>query len=128
MRRVATGEMNTFINCTPHDVVLFDGNDRAVKRWPSATAWARLPEQHNPVRDVLIDDAVVVPIVDVSYQSGVANLPANQPGTLLIVSRPLAMVVRRNDLVFPLDEVRDKAGRIIGCRALGRFTRTPSHA
>lgn len=119
--------MNIFINCTPHDVVLFDANDTAIKEWSGAATWARLPERHTPVGDVVIGDAIV-PIVDVTYLSGVANLPATRPDTLLIVSRPLAMVTRRDDLVFPLDEVRDESGRIIGCRAFGRFPRTSGHA
>ena len=29
--------------------------------------------------------------------------------------------LRRNDLYFPFDEVRDAQGRIVACRALGRF-------
>jgi hypothetical protein len=34
----------------------------------------------------------------------------------------LAAAVDRDDLYFPLEEVRDEEGRIIGCRALGRFS------
>ena len=51
----------------------------------------------------------------------VAHLPAPQPGVGYFVSRFLAARVPRNDLYFPADEVRDENGRIIGCRALGRF-------
>jgi hypothetical protein len=49
------------------------------------------------------------------------GLPAPVRGIVLVVSRPVADMLRRADLVFPDDEVRDAAGRIVACRALARF-------
>ena len=50
------------------------------------------------------------------------HAPGAQPGIVYVVSRVTASAMRgRDDLVFPLDEVRDRSGVIAGCRTLGRF-------
>ncbi|MBK8468418.1 MAG: hypothetical protein IPL45_01110 [Actinomycetales bacterium] len=62
-----------------------------------------------------------VPVRTVSYAGGVAGLPEKVSGTAYLVSRVLAAAVPRDDLYFPLDEVRDDSGGTIRCRALGQF-------
>ncbi len=55
---------------------------------------------------------------------GVDDLPAPRPGMWLVVPRVVAEACpERRDLVFPYREVRDNAGRVIGCAALGRTAR-----
>ena len=48
------------------------------------------------------------------------GLPEAEEGTLLIVSQIVKSALPdRLDLVVPAEVVRDKAGRIVGCRSLG---------
>ena len=46
--------------------------------------------------------------------------PPHIEGTWYIVSLPCALVAPRADFLVPYDEVRDDAGRIVGCRLLAR--------
>lgn len=114
-------------NLTPHPVVIYpDGvadrarADQAIASWASSGAMARLVERVGPARSLATDQGVV-PVSVVSYADEVEGLPEPREGTAYIVSRVTAAAVARADLYFPLDEVRDGQGRIIGCRALGRF-------
>lgn len=50
----------------------------------------------------------------------VVDLPDPVDGQVLVVARAVAEACRdRSDLVFPDELVRDGAGRVVGCRALG---------
>ena len=51
----------------------------------------------------------------------VENLPDPVDGVKLIVSRPVAMVVCRLDVVCPHDLIRDDEGRIVGCETFASF-------
>ncbi len=52
----------------------------------------------------------------------IVDLPDEEEGTLLVVSRVVAAAAPdRADLVFPDDLVRDDAGRVIGARRLSRI-------
>ena len=62
----------------------------------------------------------VLPLATVQY-GAVSDLPAPQPGVLLVVFRTVAAEVSRSDLVFPDLEIRDENRRIVGCRRLARF-------
>lgn len=119
--------MYRFINCTPHEVVLFGECSTAVQSWPAATASARIVERSVAGSTVPTEEGLI-PVTDIYYEHAVENLPEQQPSVFLIVSRPLAMRVDRDDLVFPFDDVRDGAGRILGCRGFGRFRSPASHA
>jgi hypothetical protein len=67
-------------------------------------------------------DGMAVELFDVDTDE-VQDLPPPRPGVWLVVSRTVAAACpERRDLVFPYREVRDHAGRIIGCAALGRPT------
>lgn len=50
----------------------------------------------------------------------VHNLPEPVPDVWLVVSLPVALAVRRPDLLVPYREVRDENGTVAGCRALAR--------
>jgi len=108
------------VNLTPHAIVVFDG-DRALATFPPSGRFARLRESHR-LSAPLAASGVEIPTVDVAYEEMVDDLPDQVEGTAYIVSRVLAAAVERDDLYFPFDEVRDVDGRIVGCRALGRFT------
>lgn len=112
----------SLINVTLHDVtvVAADGSPRA--SWPASGGFARVVE-HRVAEDELPTDRGPVPVVLMTYQDKIEGLPEEVADTAYIVSRVLAAAVsRRRDLYFPLDEVRDDTGRIVGCRSLGRFS------
>ena len=53
------------------------------------------------------------------------GLPDPQEGVILIVSRLVAEVAGRHDLIFPHDLSRDDTGAVIGCRAFATIARDP---
>lgn len=106
------------INLTPHDVVLMDGNGNETDRYQRT-------------RDVLrLETADVGQQVRAYRQAGIRRIsfghlnwiPPKRPNALYIVSLPTALAIRREDFLVPFDEVRDDAGRIIGCRELAQVT------
>lgn len=106
-------------NLTPHDCIIYDGDTVIVSVPPSGVV-CRVSEQRSEAAGVTVGGSDV-PVTVVSAGS-VEELPDPEPGVLLFVSRIAAQAITdRPDVVFPLDEVRDEANRIIGCRSLGRF-------
>lgn len=106
-------------NLTPHDVVI---------RIPDA-ADASLHPESTPARCRLsrtVTGSVrtgfgEIPLTRTHLVADVSGLPDPEPGTLLIVARDVVLArPDRADLVFPDDIVRDDAGRVVACRALGR--------
>lgn len=109
------------INLTPHQLVVFDDHRPRVDKAPDGPP-ARVTEVRSGVV-VTPTDLGELPLVDVAYADEVSGLPDPQPGVRYVVSRvtAAALIGRRDDLLFPVDEVRDERGAPIGCRALGRF-------
>lgn len=107
------------VNLTAHAVTVFDG-DREVASWAPSGVMARLVERVGPVCRLVTDQGEVA-MAEMSYADEVEGLPEPEEGTAYLVSRVLAAAVARADLYFPLDEVRNDAGQITGCRALGKF-------
>lgn len=64
--------------------------------------------------------AGAVPLNLTATTGTVVELPAAHPRVVLVVARAVAeTAVDRTDLVFPDDLVRDDAGNVLACRALG---------
>lgn len=108
----------TLVNLTPHRINVLEG-ERIVATIPPSGRVARLEQE--PVAEQLIVDPAV-PLVTIRY-GACSELPPEQPGVRLVVSRIVATEVQRADLVFPDLEVRDHRGAIIGCRRLARYQR-----
>lgn len=114
--------MTRFVNLTPHDVAVHSG-DRVVACWPTTGRFARRREVARSGEPLTTEDGIRVPVRHVTYAEDIDGLPDPVEGTTYIVSRVLAEAAAdRTDLVFPYDEIRDGSGRIVGCRALARFT------
>jgi hypothetical protein len=104
-------------NLTPHAVQIITpwGN---VELQPDPPV-ARLRQRAREAGSVEVD-GTSVDLFDIAAE-GVDDLPPPRPDTWLVVSRLVAETCpERSDLVFPYGEVRDHAGRVIGCTALGR--------
>lgn len=118
-------------NLTPHAVTIGE-----VTLPPSGTI-ARAVEQAipgEPLRLSIPDPtgapadriAVNIPTCTVSY-TGLFDLPPPEPGVYLVVSMVVPRVAAEQgrwtgDLLVPGEQVRDGAGRIIGCRSLARVS------
>ncbi|PZS33524.1 MAG: hypothetical protein DLM58_07490 [Pseudonocardiales bacterium] len=106
------------VNLTPHHVAV--GTGLAAVSFPPDGLSARL-EIAEYASVVVATAATPVSAVDCSYTGVVVDLPVAVDGTGFIVSQVTAARASRADLYFPLGEIRDSAGRIVGCRTLGHF-------
>ena len=110
----------TLINLTPHAVRLYRDGE-VVMEWPAAGEdhWVRVGEARSSAPSARHDD-LVVPVTVVT-PSGLCKEPPEVPGTGYIVSRLSAQASDRGDFFFPLDEVRDENGNILGVKGLGQL-------
>lgn len=98
------------VNMTPHDVAIIDADsDKEAHRYPRSGDILRL--------ETRVTGATPDGFVAVSF-GHLSEDPPMREGVFYIVSLPTALAVRRRDFLVPFDEVRDDAGRIIGCRRL----------
>lgn len=102
-------------NCTPHPIDIWDAeSSRVLRTVPRSDIVIRLKETNE-----YIGEAEGIPICRTTYGEPL-DLPGQEPGTLLIVSVLVKNALPdRNDLVVPVNLVRDDEGHIIGCRSLG---------
>lgn len=110
-----------YVNLTPHAVNVIAEDGTQILAVPPSGTVARIAETAIPVHKA----ADGTQRVHVTLGS-VEGLPDRQVGVTLIGSMPLLMAMaaaglHRRDLVYPYGQVRDQAGRIIGCRSLARI-------
>ena len=96
----------TIRNLTPYEIVILDGDDEVIARYPAEP----------------VDTIDGIPIVRFGDP---AELPGPQPDVSLIVSLGTVEAARgggrhTSDLLVTADRVHDDHGRAIGWRALGR--------
>jgi len=110
------------INMTPHAVNII-AEDGAVTVPPSGVV-PRVTWDRRGCGTMAVE-GIEVPVTAYSGDPHVdPPLPDEQEGVLLLVARVVAEAVPgRGDLVVPDGLVRDEAGRVVGCRALGRVGR-----
>lgn len=102
------------VNLTGHRVSLLAPHQHPVHLDPAGPP-CRVPTTTIPTGRTVLG----VPLVVVHHDQGPTPLPAQTPGTLLVVSRRvLDTNPTRTDLVAPTDLVRDTHGTVMGCRAL----------
>ena len=102
------------VNLTPHEVTVLADDGTAVVSYTTSGRVARVSTRYRATSQVS-------PGVDCGLllYGGAADLPEREPGTMLLVSLLVKLATpARDDLLVVADEVRDGAGRIIGCRAL----------
>ena len=103
-----------FVNLTPHTVNIFLNNGEILSIEPSGTI-ARVSVTRRQ-----IDEIDGVPVFTSEF-GHIENLPTPCRDTIFIVSSLVAQRCNgRSDILIPDDSVRDKMGRILGCRALSR--------
>lgn len=106
--------MAEVINLTPHEIrVIREGQDDVV--YPPTGEVARLATVELGTQDY----GVGAPVELVEFHH-LLKPPPRIEDTFYIVSLPCALASPRGDFLVPYLEVRDDAGRIIGCRLLGK--------
>lgn len=121
--------MYTLINLTPHDINIYgdgslDDKDKILLTLPSKGI-ARCEqtirsEGYIGLEEKLEDGRhISIPIQRSSYGK-VTGLPAPTNKTIYVVSALVAQQAKRNDVVCPIDYVRDEKNRIIGCRGFSK--------
>lgn len=106
------------INLTPHSVVIYAGEEAVITQGPDGPM-ARCVESREDAGTIEVDGHQV-PVSEVDFGE-VQDLPEPQEGTVYVVSRATAEArPNRRDLYYPDIQVRDDAGRIIGCRGLAQ--------
>ena len=108
-------EKVVIVNLTPHDIHLYRGNE-LVETVKSCGA-ARVS-----VRSEKVGEINGYPISK-NFYGEIIGLPEPQPGIFYVVSALVAQAAagRRTDLLVVNDTVRDKEGRIVGCRGFARI-------
>ncbi len=101
-----------FINLTPHALSVHTPS--GVVTLPRTDTIARVATVSVPAAPV-----GGIPTVTTTFGE-VTNLPAPQPGVILVVSGMVASASPREDVMSPGDLVRDDGGKPIGCRGLRR--------
>ena len=106
------------VNLTPHAITLMPvGGVTSTTIEPSGQV-ARVEDDITPI------GTLYHATVSCVSPGRVVGLPDPAPNTLYLVSRITAMALpERRDLVFPLGEVRDGSGRILGVRGVARIAK-----
>lgn len=109
-----------YVNITPHVVTVIAKDGQEILSAPASGIKARITETHSPLGRVGEVKLTLVELGDVE------GLPEMQEGTVYIASMPLLMAmsaakIQRPDVVYPLNQVRDSEGLIVGCRGFGRI-------
>ena len=81
--------------------------------------WVRVHEERSD-KPTITHEGIQIP-VQLVQEKHLKNLPDIIPGTGYIVSRVSAATSDRRDFFFPLNEVRDDQGNILGVEGLGQF-------
>lgn len=110
---IKIGEV-VFINKTPHDVTIVGEDGKTIITFPKSDNPFRLEEE-----TISLGKIGDIPITETIMKTE-GDLPKKKIGVFYIVSRAVQEAYPdRIDLFIPNESVRDKDGRIIGCRSLG---------
>lgn len=101
-------EGKNIVNLTPHTINLVVGKEETITIEPEGDMVARAREEviaaSRHLKKMRITEVI--------------DLPEPQEDTVFIVSKLVAIISNRTDLLVPCDFVRDEDNRIIGCRNL----------
>ncbi len=106
----------TVKNATPHEVTLVSETGERICAFPPCGQLARVTA--TTVADGFLEGGI--PVSRTVYGK-VEGLPQPSPDTIYIVSALVAARCQgRDDVFVPAEQIRDEAGRVIGCKSLGR--------
>lgn len=106
----------TIINLTPHAVSFINADGATVLTVEPSGTIARVSSSITKTGEI-----AGLPVTETVFGE-VQDLPEQIDDTIYLVSSLVAQrVPDREDVFIPAESVRDSAGRIIGCRSLGRI-------
>ena len=107
--------MSKIINLTPHAINLYK-NGEFIETLPSCGI-VRVKFENKVVDTVNGYEVKQLKLIEM------CDLPPQISNTYYIVSRIVAEVAKRSDLLVPCDTIRDSEGCIIGCSSFATFYR-----
>ena len=112
-RRFSGEEKMRVVNLTPHHIKVVHPHDpNVVKEYAPSGVVCRVKLSSEKVDT--IDD---MPVYETQHEA-VDNLPEPEDGVVYLVSRLVVECLQgeRMDVISPGDAIRDRSGRIVGCR------------
>lgn len=103
-------------NLTPHPISVFAAG-QTLKLDPSGDP-VRLEVNETRLGMVAVGGAQI-PLASIDHGRAI-NLPVERIDVLLVVSRPVALAIDRQDLVVPYPLVRNDSGMVVGCSGFAR--------
>ena len=108
--------MTQIINLTPHSITFCDPEGKPYLTVAPSGQIARVS-----ATTVVTGELAGIPVTETKY-GDVVGLPEAKEDTIYLVSTLVAQrVPERKDVFIPAESVRDVAGRIVGCKSLGRI-------
>lgn len=105
----------TIINCTPHAINILDMENNVLRTLEPSGMIPRVSSTATAIGEI---DGI--PEEETSFGE-VTGLPVPEEDTILVVSNLVAQACpERTDLRVPGQQIRDSAGRVIGCRSLAK--------
>ena len=107
--------MTQLINLTPHSITFVKPNGET-EIIPASGQLARVAS-----KTITAGEIDGIPVTETVFGE-VEGLPMPSEGKIFLVSSLVAQrVPNREDVFIPSESIRDDAGRIIGCKSLGRI-------
>lgn len=109
-------------NMTPHAVTVLDNNNKTIEVIAPSGMTIRLAQETE-----VVGSLAGIPLTQTKYgaplvvsEERTSALPAVEEGVYYLVSAMIKNALpERTDFLVPAEQVRDEAGRVIGCRSLG---------
>ena len=108
------------VNLTPREIKFLDAKNNVILKVPSSgTIRTIMARVH--AGDVATANGAMIPVYYCAFDHN-EGLPKSEEGTIYVVGVAAAQAaMKRKDVFVPDDAVKDKAGNLIGFRALGRI-------
>ncbi len=111
--------MKKIKNLTPHEINLVGEDGKVIATFPSE-GLIRLSQKSEVVDYLTLENGERIPLSKTSFGQA-EGLPEEREDTIYIVSSLVCQAYPdRQDFYIPDQTVRDKEGRIVGCRSLSR--------
>jgi len=110
------------VNLTSHPIYLITDDQEPIRCIFPSKLYGELRLQQHTARLTVHAGMPIYGVTTLAQPTSRSELPPRIEGTLYIVSRLVADVLRdRDDFVFPYRLVRDSNGQVTGCSSLARF-------
>lgn len=107
--------MSKIVNCTPHALVFLNAEGQVIRTLEPSGIIPRVSTSSSVLGEI---DGIPE---ETTVYGEITGLPAPAEDTIYVVSNLVAQACpERQDLRTPGQQIRDMAGRVIGCRSLAK--------